>query len=128
MSPMRDVLRAGVSAVMVVVIMFVGSLVLWVGVPLAWLWIGAQVQGSTDSVGQAIGVAMGGALVSIVVLALGLGWLNRKHEELREARGLEYHRTTTLEAVLVVTAGIAVVGFTIWFLGFAGMGPSIAPK
>jgi hypothetical protein len=125
---MRDLVRAGTSAVIVVVIMVFGSLVLWAGVPLAWLWIGSQVQGSTNSVGAALGVAMGGAIVSIVAIALALGWLNRKHEELREARGLEFHRTTTLERVLVVTAGIAVVGFGIWFLGFAGMGPTIAPK
>jgi hypothetical protein len=126
--PMRDLLRAGTSAVIVVIIMVFGSLVLWIGVPLGWLWIGSQVQGSTDSVGSALGVAMGGAIVSIIGLALALGWLNRKHEELREARGLEHHKTTTLERVLVFTAGIAVVGFTIWFLGFAGPGPTLAPK
>jgi hypothetical protein len=127
-NPMRDLLRTGASAVLVVIIMVVGSLVLWLGVPLGWLWIGAQVQGSTDSVGKAIGVAMGGAIVSIVLLAMALGWLNRKHEELRAARGLDYHQTTTLERVLVITAGLAVVGFTVWFFGFAGVGPTIAPK
>jgi hypothetical protein len=125
---MRDLLRAGVSGVIVVLIMVVGSFVLWLGVPLGWLWIGSQVQGETDSIGAALGVTMLGAVVTIVLLAMGLGWLNRKHEELRAARGLEYHRTTTLEGVLVVTAGVAVVGFSVWFLFFAGIGPTVAPK
>jgi hypothetical protein len=125
---MRDVLRAGVSGVIVLLIMVVGSFVLWLGVPLGWLWIGSQIQGETDSLGAALGATMLGATITIVLLAFGLGWLNVKHEELRAARGLEYHRTTTLEGVLVVTAGFAVVGFTIWFLFFAGIGPTLAPK
>jgi hypothetical protein len=33
-----------------------------------------------------------------------------------------------LERVLVVAAAAALVGFTIWFLGFAGPGPSLAPQ
>jgi len=113
---------------MVVVIMGVGSLVLWIAVPLGWLWIGSQIQGSTESLGAAIGVTMLGATITIILLAMGLGWLNRKHEELREARGLEYQDTSTLERVLVVTAGFVVVAFTAWFLLFAGVGPTIAPK
>jgi hypothetical protein len=125
---MGDLLRAGASALLVVVIMVVGSLVLWVGVPVGWLWIGGQVQGSTDSLGAAIAVTMLGATATIIALAIGLSWLNAKHEELRAARGLELHSTTTLERVLVVTAAFAVVGFTIWFMFFAGIGPTVAPS
>jgi hypothetical protein len=126
--PMRDVLRAGMSGVIVVLIMVVGSLVLWVGVPVGWLWIGSQIQAETDSLGAALGATMLGAIVTVVLLALGLGWLNQKHEELRAARGLDHPRTTTLEGVLVVTAGFALVGFTVWFLFFAGIGPTLAPR
>ena len=37
---MRRALRASQAAALVVAMMFVGSLVLWVGVPVAWLWVG----------------------------------------------------------------------------------------
>jgi hypothetical protein len=120
---MRDLLRAGSSAVLLLVMMFVGSLVLWVGVPLAWLYIGSQVQAATDSIGTALGVMMLGVLVSIALLVPFLAWLNRKHIEMREARGLESHGQTALEAVLVVSAGFALVGFGGWFFLFSGSSP-----
>ena len=120
---MRDLLRAGSSAVLLLAMMFVGSLVLWVGVPLAWLYIGSQIQAATDSIGTAIGVMMLGVLVSIAVLVPFLAWLNRKHIEMREARGLESHGQTALEAVLVVSAAVALVGFSAWFFLFSGSSP-----
>lgn len=125
---MRDALRTGASGLMVLFIMVVGSLVLWVGVPAGWLWVGSQIQGNTGNIGTALAAMMGGVVVSVVALAMLLAWLNRKHEEMREARGLPETESSVLERVLVVTAGIAVVGFTIWFLGFAGPGPSLAPQ
>ncbi|MEX2194367.1 MAG: hypothetical protein WD844_03700 [Thermoleophilaceae bacterium] len=125
---MRDALRTGASGVIVLFIMVVGSLVLWAGVPAGWLWIGSQVQGETGDVGTALLVMFAGVVVSVVLLAMVLSYLSRRHEELREARGLPPSETSVLERVLVVTAGIAVVGFTVWFLGFAGPGPSLAPQ
>lgn len=110
----------------VLLIMVLGSLVLWAGVPAGWLWVGSQVQGETGNVGTALLVMFVGVLVSVVALAMLLSYLNRRHEELREARGLP--PSGVLDRVLVVTAGIAVLGFTIWFLGFAGPGPSLAPQ
>lgn len=124
---MRNALRAGAGAVVVLVIMILGSLGLWVGVPAGWLWVGSQIQGSTGNLGTAMAVMMGGVLVSVVLLAMALGWLNRKHAELREARGLEV-ASNPLEIVMVATAAVAVVAFVIWFFVFAGPGPSLAPR
>ena len=45
------------------------------------------------------------------MIVAALGWLNRKHAELREARGLEDHGQTALEAVMTVSAGVAILGF-----------------
>lgn len=126
--PIRDLFNAGASAVLILIIMVVGSVVLWVGVPIFWLWVGSQIQGSSNNVGAAIGVAMLGAVVSILAIAMILGWLNHKHLQLAEARGVDTKGTSILEYVLVITAGVAVVGFTIWFMLFAGPGPSIAPQ
>jgi hypothetical protein len=121
-------LNYGASAVLTAVIMVGASLALWIGVPAGWLWIGSQVQGSTGSVGTAIAVMLIGAVVSIVALAWVLGRLNRVHEHLLEARGAVRTGPPLLEAVLVVTAAIALIGFAIWFFVFAGPGPQLAPS
>jgi heme/copper-type cytochrome/quinol oxidase subunit 2 len=125
---MKNVLRAGASGLILVLIMLGAGLVLWIGVPLGWLYIGSQVQGATDSLGTAILVMMVGVIVSIALIVLMLGWLNRKHLDLREARGLDSHGQTALEAVMTVSAVIAVLAFVIWFFVIAGPGPSLAPR
>ena len=124
---MTSLLGAGASAGMLLVIMLGGGVALWLGVPLVWLYIGSQVQAATSSVGNAIAVMLIGATTSVVALAAALGWLNRKHAELREARGLSKQDNTALEAVMIVSALVAVVGFTFWFLVLEGPGPSLAP-
>jgi hypothetical protein len=121
-------LNLGASAVLTSVIMVGASLLLWLGVPAGWLWIGSQVQGSTGNLGAAIAVMLVGAIGSIVAIAWVLGRLNRMHERLREARGAETHGPPLLEVVLVVTAAFALVGFAIWFFVFAGPGPELAPR
>jgi hypothetical protein len=125
---MRNLLRAGASGLIVLMIMLGAGLVLWIGVPLGWLYVGSQVQGASESLGLAILVMMVGVIVSIVAIVPALGWLNQKHLELREARGLETHGQTALEAVMTVSVVVAVIAFTIWFFLIEGPGPSLAPK
>ena len=120
---MRNVLRAGRSGLILLAIMLGGGVVLWVAVPLGWLYVGSQVQGRTHSLGTAVAVMMVGVLVSVLSIVAVLAWLNRKHVELREARGLEPRGHTALEAVMTVSAGIALVSFAVWFLLFAGSSP-----
>jgi len=120
---MRGLLRTGGSGLLLVAIMVGGGLVLWVGVPLGWLYVGSLVQGSTNSLGAALLVMMLGVVVSIAVLVPVLGWLNHKHSELRVARGLDDHGQTALEGVMTVSAMIAIVGFGAWFFLFSGSSP-----
>ena len=108
---------------LLVAIMVGGGLVLWVGVPLGWLYVGSLVQGSTDSLGTALVVMMVGVVGSIALLVPLLAWLNRKHSELRVARGLDDHGQTALEGVMTVSAMIAIVGFGAWFFLFSGSSP-----
>ena len=70
----RGLLRTGGSGVLLVAIMVGGGLVLWVGVPLGWLYVGSLVQGSTDSLSIALLVMMVGVVVSIAVLAWREAW------------------------------------------------------
>src|SRR3954454_13375758 len=121
-------LNYGASALVTGVIMVGASLLLWIGVPAGWLWIGSQIQGETGSVGTAILVMLVGVIVSIVAIAWLLSRLNHVHEQLREARGVANDRPPLLEVVLVVTAALALVGFAIWFFVLAGPGPELAPR
>jgi heme/copper-type cytochrome/quinol oxidase subunit 2 len=119
----RRALATGGSGLILILIMLGGGIVLWVGVPVGWLYIGSQVQASTGSLGTAMGVMMLGVIVSIAIIVVALAWLNSKHQDLREARGLEDHGQTALEAVMTVSAGVALVGFGGWFFLFSGSSP-----
>jgi hypothetical protein len=105
------------------VIMFVGSLVLWVGMPVGALYVGSLVQSATDSIGAAMAAMTLVVVGTLVVLLPFLGWVNHKHAEVRAARGRQDLGPVALEGVMVVSAGIALVGFLIWFFLFAGTSP-----
>lgn len=111
------------SAALLLAIMLAGSIGLWVGVPLGWLWIGGQVQAATDSLGTAVTVMMAGVLVSVLLAARVLGWLSEKHAHARARRGLEELGRVPLEGVMVVSATVALVAFIVWFFVFAGAEP-----
>jgi hypothetical protein len=120
---MRNLVRAGESAALMLAIMFVGSLVLWVGVPLGALYVGSLVQAATDSIGMAL-LAMAAMVIgSLVMLVPFLGWLNRKHMEVRVARGRQDLGPAALEGVMVVSAGVAIFAFGIWFFFLSGASP-----
>jgi len=118
----RRVLFASENALLLVAMMFLGSLVLWVGVPVGWLWIGSQLE-PVSSLATAVGTMMIGMLLTITALVAFLAWLNRKHVELQESRGAYRPETTALELVLVASAAFAVIGFAVWFFGFSGSSP-----
>jgi hypothetical protein len=117
---LREIL-AGPASAALVLLMLAGCLVLWVGVPLGWLWIGSQVQ-TAASLGTALLVTMAGIILSIFLLVIGLSWVNRRHADLLERRGRP-PTASALEVILVSSAGIAMVGFGVWFFGFAGASP-----
>ncbi len=125
---MRNLLRAGASGVILVFLMLGGGLVLWIGVPMGWLWVGGRIEGATNSIGLALLAMLAGVVASIAVIVPTLSWLNFKHGQLREARGLESHGQTALEGVMTVSVVIAVIAFVIWFFVIEGPGPSLAPR
>lgn len=101
-------------------------LTLWGPQPIGWLWVGGQVKGATDSVEAAIFTAFCGMLVTIFVTLMLVKRLDHAWRIVRRAAG---HPQTQglVERVFVVSAGVAVVLFTFWFLVIAGPGPQIAP-
>jgi hypothetical protein len=101
-------------------------LTLWGPQPIAWLWVGGQVQGATGSVEPAIMVAFVGMLGTLFFTLMIVKRLDYAWRIVRRAAG---HPQTegAVERVFVISAGIAVVLFTFWFLVIAGPGPQIAP-
>ena len=102
--------------------MLAGCLFLWVGVPLGWHWIDSQVQSSL-SLGAAMMITMAGIVVTIIAVVVALGRLNRWHVELQQRRHGGVPASSPLEVMLVSSAGVALVGFGIWFFLFAGASP-----
>lgn len=120
---MRELFRTGADALLAVAIMFVGSLVLWLGTPLLWLWVGSQIQGSTSSIGLALLAMAAGVIVTVLLLAGLLSRLSQVHRSMAIARGHDDPGHRMLESVMITTAGIAIVVFGVWFLLFAGASP-----
>ncbi len=120
---MRELLKTGTGALLVVLIMLVGSFVLWIGAPLLWLWLGSQIEAQTSSIGASIGAAFLGAVLTIMLLAGVLSKLSNVYRANRRSRGLDDPGHLVLEAVLVISAGIALVAFVIWFFFLAGADP-----
>jgi small-conductance mechanosensitive channel len=120
---MRRLMQAGSSFLLLLTLMFLGSLGLWVVMPVFWLWVGGRVQGATQSLGAAVAVVLIGVVVSIGVAIPLLSWLNRKSIEARESRGLPERGRTPLESVMIVSATLALIGFGVWFILFAGAEP-----
>ncbi len=120
---MRPLLRSGTGALLVLAIMFIGSLGLWVGTPLLWLWVGSQIQGATQSLGTALAAAFFGVVLTVGVVASLLSRLSDIYRSNCLSRGLNDPGHVVLEGVLVVSAGLTVAAFVIWFLFLAGTSP-----
>jgi hypothetical protein len=120
---MRALLRNGTGAVLILLIMFIGSFGLWVGTPLLWLWVGGQMQGATESLGTALAVAFVGVILTITVVASLLSRLSDVYRANCIARGRNDPGHVMLEGVLVVSAGVTLTAFVIWFFFLAGATP-----
>src|SRR5579872_1436226 len=120
---MRVVLRNGAAALLVVLIMFIGSLVLWIGTPLLWLWVGSQIEGSTENLGAALLAMFVGVVATVAVLGSVLAKLSDVYRANCLARGQSDPGHVVLEGVLVISAGLTLVAFLVWFFLLAGASP-----
>lgn len=124
------------AALLLILLMAAGSIAMWVVVPVAWLYLGAQVQkGSTPSLGPYLLVLVG-IVVSMAIIGKLLGWMDRVyaivigvsrqrhipppwHKSMRGERGSGRERTV-LDSVMIVSVGLALLAFGVWFFAFAG--------
>ena len=126
----------GVAKVALIALMAVGSIFLWIGIPVGWLWIGSQIQSDSGqaSFGLYLGV-LAGIIVSMVAMGKLLSGLNGVYGRLtgseivrvrmpghRSLRGEQEGRAPRLilDVVMVISVMAAGFVFLIWFFFFAG--------
>jgi hypothetical protein len=124
------------AAVVLIAVMVVGSLLMWIGAPLFWLWLGSQLQsGSQPTLGPYVLVLVG-VVVSMVILGKLLSQLDRLYARVMHADTavrvrLPWHRsmrgertsgrpTRVVDIVMVASVSSALLLFGAWFFLLAG--------
>lgn len=132
---MLSVIRTPV-ALLLVLLMAVGSVILWIGIPVGWVWVASQtVDTSQPTLGPyllilfAVPISMWvwGKLLfrmnGVYSRLTGQNYHVRAqlpwHKSMRGERG-SGRPTTVLDIVMIVSVSIALTAFGIWFLLFAG--------
>lgn len=129
--PTSKLVPAGLIALMAL-----GSLMLWIGIPVGWLWLGSKLQhGSQPSMGPYL-VVIAGVIASMVVVGKLLASLDRTYARVTRTDAqvrvrLPWHRSmrgerdpvtphSVLNVVMVATVAAAFTTFVVWFFIFAG--------
>ncbi|HYU61966.1 MAG TPA: hypothetical protein VEK39_14500 [Solirubrobacterales bacterium] len=120
------------AAGFLLVLLAAGSLILWIGIPLGWLWLASKV---THSSGSHFFAAMVGTPVAIILFGSLLAWINRLYLRIVWSAPLEPAEDDEdephivrgpLEPLLVGSLAIAIAVLCVWFFVFAsnpGFGP-----
>ena len=122
----RRVVDAIVAA-SILVFMGLVAVCFWGPIPMAWLWIGAQIKYHTESISLALFVAFLGMLLTLMA---GLGLMRRLDQFwilVRRAAGHD-QRSGVIGPVFAIAAVVGVTLFTIWLVLIAGLSPSLAPS
>jgi hypothetical protein len=123
-------------AALLILLMAIGSVVLWIGVPLGWIWLASNIVDSSEPSLTPYVMVLVGIPLTMVVVGKGLSQLNRVYGEVtgttptvrvvlpwhRSMRGERDagHPRTVLDVVMVCSVTIALVLFGLWFFLFAG--------
>ncbi len=123
------------AAVVLVALMAVGSVVMWIGVPLALVYIASKLADTPNpSMGPYLLIIIG-LPIGMALVGKGLGALNRAHIRITGTEVDEYRPAWTrslrgerqvdrrggvLDRVMIISVALAAVCFAVWFFGFAG--------
>ena len=118
-----------------VLLMAVGSIAMWLGVPVFWLWLASKLATSSQPNLGLYVLILVGIVASMIVLGKILGRLNHAHQQLtgrlpgrreqtmwlRSMRGeREINRDSgVLGTVMVISVSLAMLAAGIWFFFFA---------
>ncbi|HMJ97616.1 MAG TPA: hypothetical protein VK486_17340 [Thermoleophilaceae bacterium] len=95
--------------------------------PLAWFWIGSQVDYQTGYVTAGIGTIMLGCLASLMLTMALAKRVDHAWKLVRRAAG-HHQEHGALERIFAISVAVAFVIFTVWFLVVQGPGPTLAPS
>jgi hypothetical protein len=123
------------AAIGLVALMAIGSVVMWIGVPLGLIYLASQLADTPNpSMGPYLLVLIG-LPIGMAVIGKGLGALNRAHIRLTGAetdayrpgwtRSMRGERTVNrrggiLDRVMIISVALAGIAFAVWFFGFSG--------
>jgi hypothetical protein len=115
--------------------MAIGSVFMWVGVPLGLIYLASKLADTPNpSMGPYLLVLIG-LPIGMAIVGKGLGALNQAHVRLTGTEVDEYRpgwtrsmrgerkanrRGGVLDRVMIVSVAVAAVAFAVWFFGFAG--------
>lgn len=94
---------------------------LWGPQPMAWLWVGSQVDYLTDSVEAGIIAAFSGMMVTLFGTLVVAKQLDHAWKLARRASGID-QKGGAIEWIFVVSAAIGVSAFCIWLFVINGPG------
>ena len=122
-------------AIALVLLMALGSVVMWLGVPLGLIYLASKLADTPNpSMGPYL-VVIVGLPIGMALIGKGLGVLNRAHTRLTGAEVDDYRpgwtrsmrgernverRGGVLDKVMIVSVALAFVLFAVWFFAFAG--------
>jgi hypothetical protein len=110
------------GAAFVFVLLAVGSAALWIGVPIAGMWLAGEL---TDSFAWHMPLALVLVVAGVIACGAALVWLDDLYLRLTGGRarlgpdGTPVRRRGPLEQLLVVALILALISFAVWFLVFA---------
>jgi hypothetical protein len=124
------------AAALLIVLMAIGSILLWLGIPIGWLYLVSRlVSSSQPSMGPYVLVLVG-IPASMIVVGKLLTRLNRAYGQLTHTAPTGRTRApwlksmrgerdsgrprSVLDVVMVWSVGLALLCFGIWFFVFAG--------
>src|SRR5215207_11407330 len=114
-------------AVFVLVVETLVCLTLWGPQPVAWLWVGSQVDYHLGSVTAGIALAFAGMIGSLMLTLVLAVRLDAIWKVVRRAAGYD-QREGALSRIFMVTAIVAAIAFGFWFLILEGPAPTLAPQ
>jgi hypothetical protein len=109
---------AGVACTAVLAVEVIGSVLMWVAVPLAWLWIGGRVYAATGSLGADGAVAFFGFVGTTLLAVKLLRRVDSVWIALRRQAGHDQDEGALTE-VVAISATFGIVAFMLWYYLFS---------
>jgi hypothetical protein len=123
-------------AIVLVLLMAVGSVIMWIGVPLGLIYIASQLASSSNPTAGPYVLVLVGLPIGMAIVGKCLGILDRAHSRLTgrvdttrhhatwmrsmRAERVSTRRAGVLDRVMITSVALAILAFAVWFFAFAG--------